>query len=342
MAKLGVGVLGVGEMGQRHAENIRRLVPEASLVAVADVDLRRARRVAEELEIEHCDATAEALLERKDVRAVVIAVPDRFHAEAVLAAAQAGKHILCEKPLATTRDGATAILDAVAKAGVCLQVGFMRRYDPAYLSAKKRIEAGEIGDPIIFKAIGRDREAPPLGQYEAALSGPLFFSSSIHEFDLARWLLADEVAEVHSYSTVLGRPEVARFGDIVAGVVNLRFRNGAIGNVESYVQCQYGYDVRTEIVGSRGTLAVGKLSETGEVVLTASGRRQDIVGHYLVRFADAYVSEMRDFVQTVVAGRPPRVTGEDGWRAVAIAESAVQSYRESRPVTVPEMRPCNP
>ena len=321
-------------MGQRHAANLRRLVPEASLVAVADVDLRRARQVAEELELEHCHGGAEALLERKDVQAVVIAVPDKFHAEAVRATAQAGKHILCEKPLALTLDDAAAALEAVEKAGVCLQVGFMRRYDPAYLSAKKRIEAGEIGEPIIFKAIGRDRDDPPLSLYEAALNGMLFFNSSIHEFDLARWLMAGEVAEVQAYSTVLGRPEVARFGDIVAGVVNLRFRSGAIGNVESYVQCQYGYDVRTEIVGSKGTLAVGHLSETAEVVLTASGRRHDLVGHSLVRFADAYVSEIRDFVQTVQVGRPPRITGEDGWRAVAIAESALQSSEQSRPVPV--------
>lgn len=334
MAKLGVAVLGVGEMGRRHAENLRRLVPEARLLAVADADRERARQVAAELEVVHHYGGAEALWERKDVQAVVIAVPDKFHAGAVQAAAAAGKHILCEKPLALTLKDAAAALEAVSRAGVCLQVGFMRRYDPAYESARKRVEAGEIGEPIIFKAIGRDKDTPPLSQYESGLNGMLYLNSSIHEFDLARWLMGDEVAEVQSYATVLGRPEVAKFGNIVAGVVNLRFRQGAIGNVESYVQSQYGYDVRTEIMGSKGTLMIGYLQDTAATVLTAEGSSHDVVGHYLVRFADAYVREVRDFVQTVLAGRAPRITGEDGWRAVAIAEAALQSHQQSRPVAV--------
>ena len=336
MAKLGVAVLGVGEMGRRHAENLRRLVPEGRLLAVADVDGERARQVAAELEVEYHYSSAEALFERKDVQAVVIAVPDKLHAGAVQAAAAAGKHILCEKPLAMTLREAAAALEAVAKAGVCLQVGFMRRYDPAYESARKRIEGGEIGEPIIFKAVGRDRDAPPLSQYESGLNGMLYFNSSIHEFDLGRWLMSDEVTEVHSYATVLGRPEVAKFGNIVAGLVNLRFQKGAIGNVESYVQSQYGYDVRTEIMGSKGTLVIGYLQETAATILTTNGSSHDVVGHYLVRFADAYVREMRDFVQTMLAGRAPRITGEDGWRAVAIAEAALQSYEQSRPVAVKE------
>ncbi len=339
MGKLGVGVLGVGEMGKRHAENLRRLVPEAQLVAVADVDAGRARQVAAELEIGRYYDSSEALFECKDIQAVVIAVPDKFHAPAVQAAAAAGKAILCEKPLATTLEDAKAALDAVARAGVRLQVGFMRRYDPAYEDAKRRIEAGEIGEPVIFKAIGRDRDAPPLSYYEASLNGMLFLNSSIHDFDLARWLMHDEVAEVHSYVTVLPRPEVAKFDDIVAGVVNLRFQRGAIGNVESYAQAQYGYDIRTEIVGSKGTLMVGTLRETAEVVLTGSGSRHDVLGHFLVRFADAYAYEMRDFVQNNLAGRPPRVTGQDGLRAVEIALAARQSYQESRPVHVRDSVP---
>ncbi|HLW78839.1 MAG TPA: Gfo/Idh/MocA family oxidoreductase, partial [Terriglobia bacterium] len=171
-------------------------------------------------------------------------------------------------------------------------------------------------------------------QYEAGLNGMLFINSTIHEFDLARWLMGDEVDEVHSYATVRGRPEVARFGDIVAGVVNLRFQQGAIGNVESYVQSEYGYDIRTEIVGTEGTLMIGYLRETAETILTSRGGRHDIVGHYLDRFAGAYVDEVRDFARTVLAGRAPRISGEDGWRALAIAESALQSYQLARPVAV--------
>ncbi len=162
----------------------------------------------------------------------------------------------------------------------------------------------------------------------------LFYNSSIHEFDLARWLMNDEVAEVHSYTTVSIRPEVAEYGDIVAGVVNLRYQRGAIGNVESYVQSQYGYDVRTEIVGSKGSILVGGLRQTPATFLKAQGSSHDVLDHFLVRFADAYLAEVRDFVKTMLSDRPPRVTGEDGLRALRIAVAAQKSYLESRPVPV--------
>jgi predicted dehydrogenase len=162
MAKLGVGVLGVGRMGRRHAENLRSLVPDARLVAVADLDIDAARRLAHDLEVEHYYGSLEALAERKDIDAVVIASPSKFHLSAVQTAAAAGKHIFCEKPLALTIEGVDEAIAAVEKAKVLLQVGFMRRYDPPYAEAYKRIEAGEIGTPIIFRSIGRDREPPPL------------------------------------------------------------------------------------------------------------------------------------------------------------------------------------
>ena len=259
MKKLGIGVLGVGEMGKRHAENVRHLVPGAELVAVADVAGARAKQVAEELEVAKSFGSLEAMLEYKEVQAVLIATPDKFHAQGVLEAAKAGKDILCEKPIALTLADAYAALDAVSKAGVQLQIGFMRRYDPAYAAAMKRIEAGEIGTPLIFKSVGRDKDEPPLAAYQSGLNGMIFYNSTIHDFDLARWLMRDEVAEVHSYTTVAIRPEVAQYGDVVAGSVNLQYRNGGIGNIESYVQAVYAYDVRTEILGSTGAIFVGSL-----------------------------------------------------------------------------------
>src|SRR5579864_9808476 len=152
-------------MGRRHAENLRRLVPEARLVAVADASADRARQVAEELEISTFFPSIEALVECKEVDAVVIAVPDKFHAKAIETAAAAGKDILCEKPVAVSLADAHRALAAVTKAGVRLQIGFMRRYDPAYVAAKKRIEAGEIGEPVVFKSVGRDKDVPPLAAY---------------------------------------------------------------------------------------------------------------------------------------------------------------------------------
>jgi inositol 2-dehydrogenase len=334
MRKLGIGVLGVGEMGKRHAENLRRLVPQAQLVAVADASQERARQVAAELEIESSYGSLEAMLEDKKIEAVLIATPDKFHAQAIEVAARAGKDILCEKPIALNLADAHAALDAVSKAGTRLQIGFMRRYDPAYAAAMKRIEAGEIGTPVVFKSVGRDKDEPPLAAYQSMLNGMVFYNNTIHDFDLARWMMRDEVTNVHAYTTTAIRPEVAQYGDIVASVVNLQYKQGAIGNVESYVQAVYGYDVRTEVVGSKGSIFVGCLETIPAVFLTARGGERTLADHFLTRFADAYLEEVRDFVKNILDGRAPRVSGDDGLKALAIAVAAEESHKQSRPVAV--------
>jgi inositol 2-dehydrogenase len=334
MKKIGIGVLGVGEMGKRHAENVRHLVPGAELVAVADVAGARAKQIAKELEVAKSFGSLEAMLECKEVQAVLIATPDKFHAQGVIQAAKAGKDILCEKPIALTLADAYAALDAVSKVGVQLQIGFMRRYDPAHAAAMKRIEAGEIGTPLIFKSVGRDKDEPPLAAYQSGLNGMIFYNSTIHDFDLARWLMRDEVAEVHSYTTVAIRPEVAQYGDVVAGSVNLQYRNGGIGNIESYVQAAYAYDVRTEILGSKGAIFVGSLEKTPAVFLNANGDTRTLADHFLTRFADAYLAEARDFVQNLLEDKPVGVTGEDGLQALATAVAAETSHKQKRPVKV--------
>ncbi len=334
MRKLGFGVLGVGEMGRRHAENIRRLVPQARLVAVADAVAERAREVADELEIDHSYGSLEAMLECKDLDCVLIATPDKLHAQAVVCAARAGKSIFCEKPLAVELNDAHAAVEAAARAGVRLQIGFMRRYDPAYAAAMTRIEAGEIGVPVTFKSLGRDKDAPPLASYRSNLNGMLLYSNTIHDFDLARWLMQDEVTEVQTYATVAIRPEIAQYGDVFASVVNLKYRNGAIGNIETNAQAVYGYDVRTEIVGSKGSIFVGSVRQTPATFLAANGGTAILADHFLTRFADAYLAEVCDFVQNILNDRPVRISGEDGIKALAIAVAAENSHLRSTPVKV--------
>jgi predicted dehydrogenase len=334
MRKLGVGLLGVGEMGRRHADNLRRNVPEARLVAIADVAHERARQVAAELEIDHSYNSLEAMLENKDIEAVLIATPDKFHASAVITAARAGKDILCEKPLALNLADAHAALHEVSKAKRRLQVGFMRRYDPPYVAAMKRIEAGEIGTPVIFKSVGRDKDQPPIAAYESNVNGMIFYTNTIHDFDLARWMMQDEVATVHSYTTSAIRPEVVKYGDVVASVVNLQYQKGAIGNVESYAQAIYGYDVRTEVVGSQGSIFIGSMDRMPALFLTAKGGEHALADHFLSRFGDAYLEEVRDFVKTMLSDRAPKVSGEDGLKALAIAVAAEKSHQQSKPVAV--------
>jgi len=334
MAKLGVGVLGVGTMGHRHAFNLRRLIPEARLIAVADTDLERAKRVADELEIDHYYNSVEALAERKDVQAIVVVTPAKFHGAAMKVCAHASKDIFCEKPFTLTVEEADEVLDVTQKAGVRVQVGHVRRYDPPNVRAKRRIEAGEIGDPVIFKSLARDPAPPSVSYMASGVNGMFFQDSTVHEFDLGRWLMNDEISEIHAYGAVLVFPEIAQFNDIDTALLNMKFSRGTLGAVENYMQSGYGYDIRTEIVGSKGTIIMGYLQQTAEVVLTAEGARTDVVDHFLVRFADGYLHQMRDFVQTILADRAPRVDALDGRQAVAVAAAAEQSYREGRAVTV--------
>jgi len=334
MAKLGVGVVGVGTMGRQHAFNIRHLIPEAQLIAVADADLKRAQQVASDLEIDRAYSSVEALVERRDIQAVVVVTPAKFHGAAMRVCAQAGKDIFCEKPFTLTVPEADEMLDLTAKAGVRVQVGHVRRYDPPNVKAKKRIEAGEIGDPVIFKSLARDPAPPPVSYMASGVNGMFFQDSTIHEFDLGRWLMNDEIAEIHAYGAILVFPEAAQFNDIDTALLNMKFSRGTLGAVENYMQSGYGYDIRTEIVGSKGTIIMGYLQHTAEVVLTASGARTDVVDHFLVRFREGYLDEMRDFVQTILADREPKVDAFDGRQAVAVAAAAERSYREERPVAV--------
>jgi predicted dehydrogenase len=342
MKHLNFGVIGVGEMGKFHAETLRYHVPGARLIGVADLNLARAQAVAAELQIESFYDKAESLLARSDIDAVVISSPAKSHGPTIRLAAAARKHIFCEKPLTITVEDADSALDAVSEAGVILQVGHMRRYDPAYAEAKRRIERGEIGRIVLFKSIGRDYHTPASAAVQIDLNGTLFHDSSTHDFDLARWLTGDEVVEVHAYSGCLAIPETERVRGFDAGVVNLQFAGGAVGNVESFIDARYGYDVRTEVVGTLGTIQVGSVTRTPITVLTRDGNTNDLTKHWLERFADAYRLELRDFVTNVLAARPVRVTGQDGRQSLAIADAAMRSHFERRPVPVQAPRVSEP
>ena len=173
-----------------------------------------------------------------------------------------------------------------------------------------------------------------MAAYQSNVNGMLFYSNSIHDFDLARWLMKDEVSEVQAYTTSTIRPEVANFGDVVAGTVNLKFAHGAIGNIESYVQAVYAYDVRTEILGSKGAIFIGSIEKTPAVFLTAEGGKRVLADHFLSRFADAYLAEMQDFVHRVGTDEELLIGGTEGLRSLEIAVAAEQSHLQGRPCKI--------
>ncbi|MGH2626790.1 MAG: Gfo/Idh/MocA family protein [Anaerolineales bacterium] len=310
-APISVAMIGLGRMGQVHARILAQGVEGARLTALADVDAERARLAAEQLGVARWFDDPDELLAAGDVQAVVIAAPSHLHLGLVQAAARAGMAILCEKPLALTLAETDRAITAAARAGVPLQVGFMRRTQPAYLGMKQAIEAGEVGWPSLFRSTQRDSEAPPASFCDPAVSGGILVDMGIHEFDLGRWLLRDEVESVQAFVGAGVFPEIAAVGDYDSAVVNLRFRGGAVGTVDLSRGARYGEDIRSEVVGSKGGTFAG----------APPGSRLPA----WPMADDAYRPQMQAFVNAVRSGGPLVATGADSRAALAIGLAARRS-----------------
>ncbi len=305
-------------MGRRHAENIARDVEHARLVAVCDANRDTRERVAGELGAASAESV-DALVDRHDVHAVVVASPARHHEEHAIAAAGAGKDVFVEKPIATTLDGADRVIAAAREAGIRLQVGFHRRYDAPYVEARKVVSSGTLGRPLFYRGINRDRETP-LGPPGSFARGDILTESAIHDLDGARWMLSDEVAGVRADLGTIGDPTTAP-GPNLAMVV-LRFSGGAIAHIEAMRGARYAYDIRSEVLCEEGAVMIGGFAQTMLTVLRGNERREDLYPSFLDRYPDAYVAELRDFISGVPERRISAVTGEDGRRALAIALAA--------------------
>jgi predicted dehydrogenase len=334
---IGIGVVGAGRMGSIHARLIARAVPGARLAGVADLNIAAAGRLAAELGDAPVFASVEAMLESPPIRAVLVATSSSGHLAAIQAAAAAGKDVLCEKPIALTAADTDAAIAAAAAAGIRLQVGFMRRWDPDYLRAHARLSSGRLGRPILFKSLQFDAEPPPVTFADPAVSGGIMVDMGIHEFDLARWLMADEVVEVHAFGSSVAFPALASVGDVDSAVVNLRFAGGATGTVEMARTTTYGEDVRTEVLATEGSVWVGHLpvshgaASGGDAGASVAA---DLADPSVPRFEVAYAAQTRGFVDAILNDRPVAVSGVDGAAALAIALAADRSMREARPIRV--------
>jgi predicted dehydrogenase len=324
-----VGVIGVGLMGRRHAENIANLYGEARVVAVTDADPMTRERVAKDLGAIRSESI-DALLDRGDIRAVVIASPKRFHEEHAIAAARAGKDVFLEKPMATSLEGADRVIAAARDARVRLQIGFQRRYDAAYAEARRLVSSGELGRPLLYRGINRDRDAP-VGPPGTMDPDDILTESAIHDLDGARWMMSDEVAGVRASLATVGEPATTPGPDLT--MVELSFRGGAVAQIEAMRGARYAYDIRSEVICEDGAVMVGGFAQTILTVLRSGEQRQDLYPGFLERYAEAYAAEMRDFVAGVFDRRPPAVTGDDGRRALAIALAAARSAATAQQVT---------
>jgi predicted dehydrogenase len=333
-ARIGIGLVGAGRMGSTHARIIAQAVPEVRLAAIADVDLVAAARLAGELGVERTFGTAAELLADPSVDAILVAVSTSHHLAVVRAAAAAGKDVLCEKPLALTLEDTDNAVDAAGGAGVRLQVGFMRRWDADYRRARQRVADGAIGLPVLFKSLQYDTELPPPSFRDPRVSGGIMVDMGIHEFDLARWLVADEVVEVNAYGSSLVHPELTALGDVDNAVVGLRFAGGAVGNVELSRTAAYGEDVRTEVMGVTGSVFVGLLPSAPGVFGRPGVLEYDTVLSSMTRFAPAFAEQLRGFARSISEDLPVQVDGADSRAALAIALAAQRSLAEGRPVRV--------
>ncbi len=328
-----LAVLGAGRIGQVHARAIAS-VPGAALVAVADPLAEAARAVADAqgCEVRDIDAIEAA----GDIDAVVICTPTDTHADLIERFAAAGKGIFCEKPIDLDIPRARACVAAVEAAGGVLMVGFQRRFDPDFCALKAAIDAGSIGRVEMVTLTSRDPGPPPYDYIER--SGGIFRDMTIHDFDVARWLLGEEVETVLAAASVLVDAEIGRRGDYDSANVILTTASGRHCTITNSRRAAYGYDQRIEVLGSAGMVAAGNTHLSRTVLAGADGfTAPPLLDFFMSRYTAAYAAEIAAFVAALTDGTPPPTTGHDGVAALVLAEAALVSVRERRAVRVAEV-----
>ncbi len=328
-----IAVIGAGRIGRIHAENIATRISGARLAAVADVNLNSAREVGARFQVPIIASDCRNILRDPSIQAVAICSSSETHAQLIEDASAAGKHIFCEKPIDLKIERIEKALAAVQKAGVKLQIGFNRRFDPTFARAREFVASGRVGEVHLVRITSRDPAPPPLEYVKQ--SGGIFLDMAIHDFDMARFLTGSEVVEIFATGAALVDPNLERLGDVDTCVTTLRLQNGAMVMIDNSRRAVYGYDQRAEVFGTRGMIEVGNpvpdahrhCDETG----THSAKLQTF---FIDRYQEAYRAEMQSFVDCVRFDRPPAVSGMDGLMATTIGLAAGSSIAVNRPVTL--------
>ncbi|MDR0758519.1 MAG: inositol 2-dehydrogenase [Treponema sp.] len=336
--QLRIGVIGAGRIGKIHAENIARFIPQARLEGIADIKLSAEQEAwAKALGARIISKDPGDMLKDPEIQGVIICSSTDTHADLTIAAAQAGKHIFCEKPVDLTPAKVQGALEAVKKAGVKLQIGFNRRFDHNFARIREHTLAGGIGQVHLVKITSRD-PAPPPPAY-VAVSGGIFLDMMIHDFDMARFQAGSEITEVYAAGAVLVDPEIGKAGDVDTALVTLKFANGAIGVIDNSRKAVYGYDQRVEVFGSKGAaVAENDLPNTVKLYSEAGVTGEKPLYFFLERYKQAFIDEMISFIAAVRDNKPAAVTGEDGLEDMYAALAAGKSLKEKRPVAISEVR----
>lgn len=331
MKRIRVGVCGVGRIGRFHAQNVANSVGRAELAAVADPIRSLAQAVAESLGVRSYDNLHE-MLRKEKLDAVIVATPTPMHADHVELAADAHVPVLLEKPIALTLKDADRIVSVVRRSGVKFQLGFNRRWDPSYSKAKGTIVDGKIGEPLVVKTCARDPQPPPDDYIRG--SGGIFVDECIHDIDIALWLMNSPVKQVWATGTTVLYPQFAKYGDFDNAVAILTFSNRGLGIIEGSRTSTYGYDLRTEVMGSRGQVRIDNWKEDSARLWTKSGSVDEPYPWFMNRFAEAYRREIIGFCDYISRSGKSPVSAEEGREVLRVALAARESARTKRRVKV--------
>jgi len=321
-----LALFGAGRIGKIHAGNLAR-ESGARLKYVIDPNTEAAAALAARHGAQ--TATTAQVFADPAIGAVLICSYTDTHADLILAAAEAGKQIFCEKPVDLAIARARACAEAVARAGVTCMIGFQRRFDPTFAALKKRLAAGEIGTPEMLVVTSRDPGAPPIPYIKS--SGGIFKDMLIHDVDVFRWILGDEAETVHANASCLVDPAIAEAGDVDSTAVTIRTKRGRLCQINTSRRAAYGYDQRFEVLGSGGMLQAGNHAPTEVVASTSTAVVRDLPEHFfLERYRVAYANEMAHFFAVLAGKEKLRTTVDDGLKALELAEAATTSWREGR------------
>lgn len=331
MNKIRFGIIGLGRLGIQHAKNISTKIPNAELIAICSIDENTMSVFKKQYNIKYSYTNFEDMLLNKEIDALFICSPSGMHCDQIKKGLESGFHIFSEKPLGTTLEECELAVQSVEKyPNQVFMLGFMRRYDESYMYAKKMISSGEIGAPILFRGYSQDPESAIDGAIAyAGHSGGEFIDMAVHDIDLARWLLDSEPIETWAIGGCYAHPEFAKYndGDNVSAL--LKFANSSMGFIFAGRTAPHGYNVETEIIGTKGILRIASVPQKNLVeILDNSGVRKECSQNFLERFETAYLNEVQEFVNCIFEKRKPEVSVYDGLKATKIAYACKKSFEE--------------
>lgn len=335
MKKLNVGIIGAGRIGQVHAKSITYHIPQAKIVAISDIYYEGAKKVAESLGIPNAYEDYHEILNNPEIDAVLICSSTDTHADIAVEAAEAGKHIFCEKPVDLTVAKIKKVIAAVEKAGVKLQIGFNRRYDHNFAEIKRLSNDGKLGKLQTIKITSRDPEPPSIDYVK--VSGGIFLDMTVHDFDMARFI-GGEVEEVYANAAVTVDEAIGEAGDVDTALIALKFKNGAIGVIDNCRKACYGYDQRLEVFGTGGQASAANDTPTNVSYINENGNMTDKpLYFFLERYMQSFTDEMTEFINAVQNDELTKTTVNDGLEALRLGLAAKLSVKEHRPVKLSEI-----